>query len=93
VVPAAPVIGFDPDETFTTVVSAEQDSLVPLKRVTPYGAVPPVTVTVAVTVADCPESIAEGERASVGTPRAGLTVTRTEDEVVLDLLELETVPQ
>jgi hypothetical protein len=55
--------------------------------------VPPVTVTVAVTVADWPKSIAEGERESAGTPRTGLTVTKTDDETALDLLELETVPQ
>jgi hypothetical protein len=86
-------MGFFPADTFTTVLSAEQALLVPLRRVNVYGAVPPFAVATAVTVEFWPTSIADGERTRLGATRAGLTVTTTEDDMELDLLELDTVPQ
>jgi hypothetical protein len=46
-----------------------------------YGEIPPVQVTVAVTVALCPESIAVGERVRAGV-KAEATAT-DEDEAVM----------
>ena len=87
------VMGFPPELTATVVVSAEHTSLEPLLSVRSYGAVPPIMEIEAVTVADCPESMAEGDSPNVGTPSSGLTVTETVKERVLDPLELDTVPQ
>ena len=54
---------------------------------------PPVIPTVAVTISVCPASISVLESERAGTPRAGLTVTRTEEEMVLEPFALVTVPQ
>jgi hypothetical protein len=64
----------------TCVVSDAHVLLDPLKSVTTYGAVPPVRETVADTVADCPESIAAGDRKMVAESD-GLTVTSTLEDV------------
>ena len=81
------------EATCTAAVSEEHALLDPLSSVTEYGGVPPTAVTVATTVAVCPESISDVERATVGGPSAGLTVRVTVDEMALEPLELVTVPQ
>jgi hypothetical protein len=48
-----------------------------------YGEIPPVQVTVAVTVALCPESIAVGERVRAGA-RPEVTVTATDAQELAD---------
>ena len=68
-VPATPL------SELTAMVSEEQELLVPLWSVTEYVEVPPDQLIVTFTVADWPKSITVGERARVGTPRGGLTVT------------------
>jgi hypothetical protein len=77
-------------ETTTAVVSEEHELLGPLYSSTVYGEVPPDQVTVAVTVADCPESMAGGEMTSVVATSAGLTVTAAAE--VVDTLSPETAP-
>jgi hypothetical protein len=79
-VPVRPDFGLGP-ETATTVVSEAHEMLGPLNNSTEYGEVPPDQVTVAMTVAFCPESIAGMERTSVGVPNAGTTVTTAADVV------------
>jgi hypothetical protein len=72
--PVRPNCGLEP-ETATTVVSEAHELLEPLSSTTAYGEAPPDHVTVAVTAAVCPVSMAKGERARTGVERVGKTET------------------
>jgi hypothetical protein len=87
-VPVRLVMGFAP-EVVTATVSEEQVALVPSWSVTAYGDVPPVHVTVTVTVADWPTFIADGDKERL-TERAALTVNSADDdaEAVTGTVEL-----
>jgi hypothetical protein len=72
----------------TEVVSSEQEGLRPLNRATEYVEVPPDQVTVAVTVADWPESMTGGVRVRPAE-RGGLTVNwEVDDSTVTGMSEL-----